>query len=407
MPIPRTEKGRQTRLRIAHGAARLFAARGFQDTDISDICSEAGIATGGYYRHFSGLEEVLLEIPLILKERLLAAGFGECDGAAPEEKAAAVLERFFAFFRENADLFQTLRQSEFVAAAPARNFRDTWAKLLAECFFDAPETEEAEIFAQVFMGVQEFFAVHNIIWEKRGVSPETSAMLGRLCTGGIAGRKIPGFAALAQKALARGNVQPKTAQTRDTRGRLLRAAEEVFGKAGFANASVADICRRAGVAVGSFYLHFESKDAAFRELTSMLGADLLHRNYESAAGAAGRTEIELTSFAAFFGFVREHGTGYRIIREMEFVHPRVARNYYTVLQDEYAKSMRRTAAKGELFTEDYPALALALMGAGHMLGMRYVLYGREKMDEKLFGRIVSQVFFGIPNAVSKGDKIHA
>ncbi|MDD2773537.1 MAG: TetR/AcrR family transcriptional regulator [Elusimicrobiales bacterium] len=396
MPIPRTEKGRQTRLRIAHGAARLFAARGFQDTDISDICSEAGIATGGYYRHFSGLEEVLLEIPLILKERLLAAGFGECAGAAPEEKAAAVLERFFVFFRENADLFQTLRQSEFVAAAPARNFRDTWAKLLAECFFDAPETQEAEIFAQVFMGVQEFFAVKNIVWERRGVSPATCALLGRLCAGGIAGRKVPGFAALAQKALVRADGQSRLPPARDTRGRLLRAAEEVFGKAGFANAAVADICRRAGVAVGSFYLHFESKDAAFRELTSMLGADLLRRNYESAGGSASRTETELRSFAAFFSFVRAHGMGYRIIREMEFVHPRVARNYYGVLQAEYVKSMRRAAAKGEFFTEDYPNMSLALMGAGHMLGMRYVLYGSEAPDEELFGKIVSQVFFGIP-----------
>lgn len=47
---------------------------------------------------------------------------------------------------------------------------------------------------------------------------------------------------------------------------LLRAAEEVFAERGLAGAKVEEIVRRAGVSKGAFYLHFESKDAALKQL---------------------------------------------------------------------------------------------------------------------------------------------
>ena len=47
---------------------------------------------------------------------------------------------------------------------------------------------------------------------------------------------------------------------------LLRAAEQVFAERGLAGAKVEEIARRAGVSKGSFYLHFESKEAALVQL---------------------------------------------------------------------------------------------------------------------------------------------
>ena len=47
---------------------------------------------------------------------------------------------------------------------------------------------------------------------------------------------------------------------------LLRAAEQVFAERGLGGAKVEEIARRAGVSKGAFYLHFESKEAALKEL---------------------------------------------------------------------------------------------------------------------------------------------
>jgi AcrR family transcriptional regulator len=59
-----------------------------------------------------------------------------------------------------------------------------------------------------------------------------------------------------------------TAQQRgeETRARILEAAQEAFARYGYDGASVADICRRAGVTKGGFYHHFPSKQDLFLEM---------------------------------------------------------------------------------------------------------------------------------------------
>ncbi|WP_433723191.1 TetR/AcrR family transcriptional regulator [Nocardia sp. CA-129566] len=52
----------------------------------------------------------------------------------------------------------------------------------------------------------------------------------------------------------------------ETRRRLLSAAREAFAENGYANATVADIVKRAGRSHGSFYLHFTNKEAALQAL---------------------------------------------------------------------------------------------------------------------------------------------
>ncbi|MDQ7083067.1 MAG: helix-turn-helix domain-containing protein [Aquificota bacterium] len=51
-----------------------------------------------------------------------------------------------------------------------------------------------------------------------------------------------------------------------TRGRLIEAAKRVFSERGYHNAQIAHIIDEAGVARGTFYLYFRSKEEIFREL---------------------------------------------------------------------------------------------------------------------------------------------
>ena len=52
------------------------------------------------------------------------------------------------------------------------------------------------------------------------------------------------------------------------KSRLLKAAEAVFIERGLDRAKVDDIAHAAGLSKGSFYLHFKSKDEAFKEILS-------------------------------------------------------------------------------------------------------------------------------------------
>lgn len=60
-----------------------------------------------------------------------------------------------------------------------------------------------------------------------------------------------------------------------SRDRLLRAAIEVFGARGYHAARVSDIVGHAGVAQGTFYLYFESKEAIFLYLIDDFFARML------------------------------------------------------------------------------------------------------------------------------------
>lgn len=62
-----------------------------------------------------------------------------------------------------------------------------------------------------------------------------------------------------------------------SRMKLSQAAIEVFGERGYHAARVSDIVGRAGVAQGTFYLHFESKEAIFLYLIDDFFARLLEQ----------------------------------------------------------------------------------------------------------------------------------
>jgi AcrR family transcriptional regulator len=76
-----------------------------------------------------------------------------------------------------------------------------------------------------------------------------------------------------------------------TREALLQAARDEFARRGLERARVEDIARRAGISKGAFYLHFATKEDAFREIVSrFLGA--LHDH------ALRREEVEARAAAA-------------------------------------------------------------------------------------------------------------
>jgi AcrR family transcriptional regulator len=52
----------------------------------------------------------------------------------------------------------------------------------------------------------------------------------------------------------------------ETKGKIMRAAQDLFSRSGFESASVSEICALAGVSKGAFYHHFPSKQSIFMEL---------------------------------------------------------------------------------------------------------------------------------------------
>jgi AcrR family transcriptional regulator len=172
---------------------------------------------------------------------------------------------------------------------------------------------------------------------------------------------------------------PRTERGRRTLRKLLDAAAEEFGEKGFHEASVSSITRRAGVALGSFYTYFDSKDALFRALVGDMSEKVRTSARSALTDGMGPLEIERAALAAFLRFAAEHKEIYRIIDEAEFVDPASYRQHYETIAARIADRLRAGAEAGE-FREGLGELeAWALMGMNVFVGLRYVVWGGADM----------------------------
>jgi AcrR family transcriptional regulator len=95
---------------------------------------------------------------------------------------------------------------------------------------------------------------------------------------------------MARKTEGAGGNAWQWSRTAGTRRAMLDAAREVFGKQGFAEASVAAVVERAGSSVGSLYHHFGGKTELFLALWEDHQAS--HEQNAAAAVAKARADGE-------------------------------------------------------------------------------------------------------------------
>ena len=168
--------------------------------------------------------------------------------------------------------------------------------------------------------------------------------------------------------------EPRTARGVATKAKLLQAAETVFARVGYTEASIVRITEEAGVAQGTFYLYFDGKLAVFEEVVGDLNTRVRHTMSEAASKGTTRIEAERLGFQGFFEFTAAHPALYRIVREAEFVSPRALRQHYTRIVEGYTEGLEHAKAAGEI-DADPTVAAWMLMGIGEMVGMRWVLWG--------------------------------
>ncbi|MGA9525667.1 MAG: TetR/AcrR family transcriptional regulator [Myxococcaceae bacterium] len=175
-----------------------------------------------------------------------------------------------------------------------------------------------------------------------------------------------------------------TARGQRTRRRLLESAEAEFGKNGFEAASIADITRRAGVALGTFYVYFPDKRALFLEVVDNLGTRLRKHLTTAVMEHENRLTAQREGIRAFLQFAGKNRWLYRLIRQAEFVDEACYRRYYASIAGPYAQRLSAAMGAGRMRKVDPETLAWCLMGLADFLGMKYVLWRNpKKIDQVL------------------------
>jgi AcrR family transcriptional regulator len=182
----------------------------------------------------------------------------------------------------------------------------------------------------------------------------------------------------ARNGTAQAQRLTRAQQRERTRAALVEAAVHVIGDSGYAGASVTAITRRAGVAQGTFYNYFESREDLFDRLLPTLSRTMFDRIRVAADGAPTEAAREEASLRAYFEFVREVPQFYRILYEAEIFAPAAHRSYIERVARSYARTLQRARTRGEIAAfsrRELESIVYMLMGARHYLSIRHMHRG--------------------------------
>lgn len=161
--------------------------------------------------------------------------------------------------------------------------------------------------------------------------------------------------------------KPLTERGRRTRAKLLDAARRVFERDGFLDVKITDITEEAGVAAGSFYTYFDSKEETFRVLLDQMREDLLHHDIGNSVRSDDPIESIRRATWTYFDSYQKNAGLMRIFEQMsamdgEFRQARLERA--ALFADRNARSIRRLQEQGRAdsaVSPDLASLALSSM----------------------------------------------
>ncbi|WP_433470535.1 TetR/AcrR family transcriptional regulator [Saccharomonospora azurea] len=270
----RNRRPRDRKAQLAAVASELFRQRGYHGVGINDLAAAAGITGPALYRHFSDKQAVLAHVLLTgLRDMELAteAALDErrtesyesirelLTGLAArsvERRDVAALWRWEGRHLDTESQQQIRRRSTAMLAA--------WARVLQR---KRPELsdDDAELLCWATLSVFGSVSVHRTTLPKRRFTDLLTSLALR-----VLHAELPEVDTATEAAPT-----PRTLGTPSRREQLLTEAAELFRRRGFADVSMEDIGKAAGIAGPSVYRHFPSKAALLAAIGRRAGDRLM------------------------------------------------------------------------------------------------------------------------------------
>jgi AcrR family transcriptional regulator len=147
-----------------------------------------------------------------------------------------------------------------------------------------------------------------------------------------------------------------------TRQELLAAAVRVLADRGFHDTKIADIAAEADVGVGTFYLHFETKDALFDALVDDTVQRLKAAVDASREAAVDAVDRMRRANEAFCGFAARNREVFRIVFGHAAAYHDVIRRAQDLFAEEIEENIREGVAAGVFAPLPTDVAAQAMVG---------------------------------------------
>lgn len=196
----------------------------------------------------------------------------------------------------------------------------------------------------------------------------------------------------------------------DRREQLLAAGLEVFAEVGYHRTTVADIVQRAGVAQGTFYYHFETKQAFFRSLLdsffalieqALLEADLVSRSARTTAELAAQVRDVIVRILTIY---RDNRSLARLfLREAIGLEPDYAdawENFTSRLANITAASIEDAVKRDLLLPQNSRVAAYCIVGMLERVAYHWLAEEASHDIEELATAVARFEMFGLSGSAS-------
>ncbi len=403
-----TRKGLATRSAILDTAHRVFKDTGYYGSSISEITRRCGISMGNFYQYFKNKEQVFLELSDLILSRFMARTKCLSTNQGPfEKRLEEAIGLLYDHTRENFAFHRILGESELTDRvtiayyeAIARHYRDFFRR---EAQAGNLRSLAPNMISYGLIGICYF---HSLDWgEKEKISPrEAVRKMTHLILHGINGptrwKKPPEVQLLSipdPVPLHSAAGEPLT-KGESTRQAIFRAAERVIGRHGINRANISEITREAGVALGTFYVHFSSKRDLAEGLVKFLNSLMRRELQRTVARTKDRRDAERVGILTFYRFLRQHRGIYRVVPECEMIDREVSLWYYKKMAQGYAQGLQQGMDRGEIRTLPAVFLARSLMGFTHFIGLKWIVWNtsiQPKIPPPILKDMIEFILFGL------------
>ena len=187
---------------------------------------------------------------------------------------------------------------------------------------------------------------------------------------------------------------PLTEKGLATREKLLETAEELFGTKGFFSTSVVEITREAGVAQGTFYNYFSSKEEIFQEFFEKLIGSFLSQLQEETAKASSIKEEVMIKYRFYLKWVKNCHNLYSLIDQSLHVNEELYRWFYEKAVSHHIKGLQKEVESGRFKQLDVETLAYCLTGIYGFIGWRWG-HSEKEVPENILADIFEFIFHGL------------
>jgi AcrR family transcriptional regulator len=191
---------------------------------------------------------------------------------------------------------------------------------------------------------------------------------------------------------------PATARGVRTRQALVHAAREIFERDGFLDARITDITARAGVAAGSFYTYFTSKEDAFEAVMSEVEEEMLHPRLREIADRDDPVRVIEAANRAYLSSYRRNAKLMGLMEQVAQIDERFRRmrlERARAFQRRNAQALIRLQQRGLADPQLDPMLAAQALSVmvSRMAHLRYVQgFGSASLSE--LAQTLTQLWVG-------------